>query len=111
MQHLGQQLRKAREEKGICLTTIQEVTKIRRHYLEALERGEFDVVPGEVYLKGFIRSYARVVGIDPEPLIDEYVALRAREAQADCAVPRSRLTRARHFLSQGVQGTLHWLGL
>ena len=57
-------LREAREARGMSLADVSEITKIRSKYLEAIERGEFAAIPGEVYLKGFIRNYADCVGLD-----------------------------------------------
>jgi cytoskeleton protein RodZ len=54
MKELGEFLKKTREEKGISLKDIQDRTKIRSRYLEAIEKGEFQIVPGEVYLRGFL---------------------------------------------------------
>jgi cytoskeletal protein RodZ len=48
---LGTLLKKAREEKGLSLDDIQEETKIRKKYLEAIEENNFDILPGKVYLK------------------------------------------------------------
>jgi len=65
-------LRTAREEKGITLTEVETETKIRRKYILALENEEFDVLPGKVYVKGFIRNYARFLGVDGDALVKEY---------------------------------------
>lgn len=67
--HIGRQLKEAREQQGISLQTVHEKTKVSLRYLEAIESGAVDVMPGEFYLKGFIRSYARVVGLNPEELL------------------------------------------
>ena len=64
MIEIGRKLREAREKKGMSLTEIQEFTKIRLRYLEAIESGELDVIPGEVYRKGFISNYANAVGLE-----------------------------------------------
>ncbi|MEW5933591.1 MAG: helix-turn-helix domain-containing protein, partial [Bacillota bacterium] len=58
MREIGELLRRTREEKGLTLKEAQVETKIRTRYLEALERGDDSVVPGEVYFRGFLRSYA-----------------------------------------------------
>ena len=57
---IGEELKNARLERGISLTWVQHETKIRSRYLEAIEAGDFSVIPGgDIYLKGFIRSYAQ----------------------------------------------------
>lgn len=74
MSELGQVLQKAREEKGITLDDIQRVTKIQRRYLEAIERGHFNMLPGHFYARAFIKSYAEAVGLDPQQILEHYQA-------------------------------------
>ncbi len=68
----GQILRNARVDRGWSLTQAEEVTKIRIRYLEALEEEEYSVLPGSTYTKGFIRTYAKHLGIDPEEVLSLY---------------------------------------
>ena len=79
MQDIGQELQKAREEKGLTLEELSSRTLIAKKYLRALESGEFDVFPGEVYLKGAMRKVATEVGLDPEPLLKRYAGTDAAE--------------------------------
>ncbi|WP_409340909.1 RodZ domain-containing protein [Paenibacillus sp. MBLB4367] len=72
MFELGQLLRKARLEKGISLEDLQEVTKIRKRYLEAIEEGNLKVLPGTFYIRAFIKSYAEAVGLDPNEVLRLY---------------------------------------
>lgn len=65
-------LRKKREEQGLTIANISEATSIRKYYLEAIEAGEFDKIPGEVYLKGFIRNYGEYLGLDGAALVETY---------------------------------------
>ena len=65
LNEIGVLLREAREASGMSLEEVSEATKIRSKYLEAIEQGDFAVIPGEVYLKGFMRNYADCVGLDP----------------------------------------------
>ncbi|MCF8564823.1 DUF4115 domain-containing protein [Alicyclobacillus tolerans] len=69
MHELGRQLREKRLQLGIDLDTVQEKTKIRKRYLKALEEGNWDVIPGEVYARGFVRSYAEFLGLDGQELL------------------------------------------
>jgi cytoskeleton protein RodZ len=69
---LGQRLKQTRIERGIELAEIQEHTKIRTRYLEAIEEGKWDQLPGQVYVKGFIRSYAEYLGLDSHALLEQY---------------------------------------
>ncbi len=76
---LGSLLKKTREEKGLSLDDIQEETKIRKKYLEAIEENNFDILPGKVYLKVFIKGYAREVGLDYQELLKKYEILNIKE--------------------------------
>ena len=76
---LGTLLKKARQEKGLTLNDIQELTKIRKKYLEAIEANNFDVLPGKVYLKVFIKGYAREVDINYKELLNYYPVLNIKE--------------------------------
>lgn len=77
LKEIGDLLRRAREEKGLSIKDIQEVTKIRLRYLEAIEKGDFEVIPGEVYRKGFIVNYANAVGLDGQAILQRYNDLKA----------------------------------
>ncbi|MDI3269670.1 MAG: DUF4115 domain-containing protein [Bacillota bacterium] len=66
---VGQKLKETREAKGLTLRDVQEATKIRLRYLEALESGHWDVFPGRVYVRGYIRAYAQFLGLPPDPLL------------------------------------------
>jgi len=72
MGELGELLRSTREAKGISLMQAEEDTRVRRRYLEALEAEDFEQMPAEVYVRGFLRNYALYLGLDP----DEAMALR-----------------------------------
>lgn len=66
---IGKILRDAREARGLTLEQVEEETKIRRKYLEALEKEAFDVLPGRVYVRGFLRNYARFLELDERALL------------------------------------------
>ncbi|MEL1136600.1 RodZ domain-containing protein [Desulfitobacterium sp. THU1] len=70
----GQILRNARVDKGWSLTQAEEVTKIRIRYLEALEDEEYNVLPGSTYTKGFIRTYAKHLGLSSDEVLALYKA-------------------------------------
>ena len=76
---LGSLLKKARQKKGLSLDDIQEETKIRKKYLEAIEANNFDLLPGKVYLKVFIKGYAREVDLDYQELLANYEILNIQE--------------------------------
>ncbi|GIO29927.1 MULTISPECIES: helix-turn-helix domain-containing protein [Paenibacillus] len=79
MSELGQQLREARLQKGMSLDDVQEMTKIRKRYLEAIEAGDYKVLPGSFYVRAFIKTYAETVGLDPDLLLEGH----KQEAPAD----------------------------
>lgn len=72
MTELGQKLREAREAKGFSLDQLQEMTKIQKRYLVSIEEGNYDVLPGEFYVRGFIKQYAEAVGLNPEEIAQEH---------------------------------------
>lgn len=72
MFELGQMLKKARLDRGITMEDLQEMTKIRKRYLEAIEEGNFKVLPGNFYVRAFIKSYAEAVGLDPNEVLGLY---------------------------------------
>jgi len=71
---IGEALRAAREAQGRSLHDAAEATRIRSSYLEALEEERFGELGGNVYAKGFLRSYAGYLGVDPAPLLEAYRA-------------------------------------
>ncbi len=90
---LGDKLREARERKNLTIKDIEMGTSIRSLYIEALENGKYGQLPGEVYVKGFIRNYANFVGLDATAMVKEYleenhpeqVALQAQSAEGNTA--------------------------
>lgn len=68
----GEQLRTAREERGLTLEDAHAATHIRVEYLEALEQNDYAALPDDIVARGFIRNYARYLGLDPKPLVREY---------------------------------------
>src|SRR6187399_1012233 len=70
----GGKLRDARERRGISLRQIANATKISVGALEALERNDISRLPGGIFSRAFVRSYATEVGLDPEATIQEFVA-------------------------------------
>jgi cytoskeletal protein RodZ len=72
VQHLGTLLKRRRTDLGISLKQVAEATKIRIEHLEAIEEGEFDKLPADVYTKGFIRNYSQYLELDPEKALALY---------------------------------------
>lgn len=65
---IGATLRKARQELGVTLDDVEDETKIRKRYLNALEREDYADLPSEVYARGFLKTYASYLGLDGEAL-------------------------------------------
>ena len=72
MSELGQLLKKARLDKGLSLDDVQEATKIRKRYLEAIEEGDYKVLPGSFYVRAFVKTYAETVGLNPDEVLQYY---------------------------------------
>ena len=66
------ELREARLRGGYSLSDAAHVLRIQEHYLEALEEGRFDQIPGTTYIIGFLRSYSGFLGLDPDEIIDAF---------------------------------------
>ena len=69
---VGRLLRDQREARGLGLSEIEKSLRIRRTYLEAIEEGRFDKLPGAAYIPAFLRAYAAHVGLDPEKVLTAY---------------------------------------
>lgn len=69
---LGQALKASREAREISLDELQEITKIQKRYLTAIESGDFRQLPGDFYTRAFIKSYAESVGLDAQAFFDEH---------------------------------------
>src|ERR1700733_6226470 len=78
----GEKFREERERRGFTLDDISNVTKINSRMLQAIEQEQFDVLPGGVFNKGFIRATAKVLGFNPEDAITGYLSA-LRQAQLD----------------------------
>ena len=72
MFEIGNSLREARSRRQIGLAQVEQATKIRGKYLRALEEEQFDVLPSQTYVKGFLRTYADYLGLDGQLYVDEY---------------------------------------
>jgi len=74
MDEIGQKLRNARIKKGYTIDDLQQITKIQKRYLIAIEEGQFDHLPGDFYVRAFIKQYSDAVGISSDDLLEEYKA-------------------------------------
>ena len=88
---IGADLGVARLEAGMQLQELAQLVRISRHHLKNLEAGDFDLLPGATYVSGYIRTYSREVGLDPEVMTQRYRALLTdREAKPSYSFPVDR---------------------
>jgi cytoskeletal protein RodZ len=88
MPALGDEFRAAREARHLSLSDVSEQIHIRSTYLESIEHEDWAAIAAPVYVKGFIRTYARFLGLDPEEAVRRYVALVADGATGSGPAPR-----------------------
>ncbi len=69
---IGEQLRLAREDRGIPLREISDQTRISVHYLEAIESNDYKRLPGGIFNRSFVKAYAKYIGYDEKEAIDGY---------------------------------------
>jgi cytoskeleton protein RodZ len=79
MGSFGEDLKRAREAKGVALETIATATKITTRYLQAVEQERFDQLPGGVFRKSIVRSYARTAGLDEDAWVKRYLDISQPE--------------------------------
>ena len=81
MQTIGEKLEEARKRKGISVREAAETTKIRGDYLQKFEANSFDLDLPPLYIRGFLRSYARYLDLDAERFLAEYDSVMASEGR------------------------------
>ena len=83
----GARLRRQRELRSMTVPDVSRVTKIPEKSVNLLENAAFDELPGDVFVRGFLKSYCRAVGLETEPTLRDYDALRGK------GISRPTLTR------------------
>src|SRR5882757_7021507 len=76
---LGEKLREAREERGISLSEVAEQTRISSLYLEAIENNDYRNLPGGIFNKGFVKSFAKYVGLNEQEALLDYSQILAQQ--------------------------------
>ncbi len=98
----GEVLRDQREFKALSVQQVADSLHLTRHYVHALESDSYDKLPGEVFARGYIRSYARLLELDPEQVLGLYQQLgerrQARKQEAIKRHARRRLDRNRPWI-------------
>jgi cytoskeleton protein RodZ len=100
MADIGSTLREARMRARIDMTEVEARTKIRAKYLRAIENEEWDLLPGPVYVKSFLRTYGDFLGLDSRMLVEEYKRRYERPSDHDTR-PISTLSRERERAARG----------
>src|SRR5437773_4649325 len=94
MFEIGTSLREARLRQGLDFPELEQATKVRGKYLRALEDEQFDVLPAQTYVRGFLHTYANYLGLDGQLYVDEYNS-RFSLGEEDEPPVRARRTRVR----------------
>jgi cytoskeletal protein RodZ len=96
---IGEALAQARRQAGLTVTQVSDQTRIRETVITGIEGDDYSACGGDLYVRGYIRSIARAIGTDPEPLIRQYQAaqpgLQAVTGDADEPVTPARMHRRR----------------
>ncbi|WP_198508937.1 helix-turn-helix domain-containing protein [Bacillus sp. FJAT-44742] len=87
MSQLGEFLKEKREEQGISLEKMQEMTKIQKRYLKAIEEGDHSALPGSFYARAFVKSYAEALRLDPDEVFEEYGSELPKPKQEPAEIP------------------------
>lgn len=97
MSQFGDQLRSARESQGISIAQAALETRILQRYIVALEEGDFQQLPGDVYARGFVRNYANYLGLPSEELIEAYRRERGATDRI-VVVPTAKMPRVHTYV-------------
>jgi cytoskeleton protein RodZ len=87
---VGERLREARERQKVTLHAIAEKTNISVRFLDAIEKNQFDKLPGGIFTRGFIRSYAAQVGLDPDATVAQFLSDEPGQRDDDIDVAPAR---------------------
>ena len=89
----GEELRREREIRGISLKEISDATKISKRFLEAIERNDHKTLPAPVFTRGFVREYARYLGLNSEDIVNRYNFAAAGDDRIEQSTHLERLTQ------------------
>lgn len=95
MPDIGNSLREARIRRGLTIKDVEDATKIRSKYLEALEENDYEVLPGPTYVKAFLRTYATFLKLDPDALLQGYRHAPEARREESGLVPTEAVQRSR----------------
>ena len=83
----GSYLKAERELRGVTLEELHAKTKIPIHFLQALEKNKFDELPEQVFIKGYIRSFAKVIGANEDEVLSTYIDITKTAPSTDTNNP------------------------
>src|SRR5438270_11067215 len=98
---LGERFRAAREERSLTLSEVGEQLRIRSVYLAAIEEENWEAIGAPVYIRGFLRTYARFLGLDPEEAVGEFTT-------ASVVAPSGSATAAKASPGQRSMSPVLW---
>lgn len=94
MESIGNRLQETRERLGISLEEAERSTRIRRHHLEAIERGDFEMLPSAVQARGFLRNYAEFLGLEAHDVLLDYAdKIQSKHVKREITAYREPQTR------------------
>ena len=105
---IGAELARAREERGLSVSDVAQQLKFAARQLEALEQDRFEELPGGTVVRGMVRSYARLLKIEPAPLLER---IAGRFAAPDAGTLAARYNQPVPFSDSGRRSTFVYLGL
>jgi cytoskeletal protein RodZ len=79
MSNFGEELKKEREVRNISLEEIASATKIHIKFLKAIEENNFEIIPGEFFIKNFLKAYANYLGLDEREILNRYYQNRPKK--------------------------------
>lgn len=98
----GEELRREREIRGISLKEIADATKISKRFLEAIERNDHRTLPAPVFTRGFIREYARYLGLNADEVVNRYNYAAAGDDRIEKSVHLERLAQREPPQKKGI---------
>src|SRR4029077_15243988 len=98
----GEELRREREIREISLKEIADATKISKRFLEAIERNDHRTLPAPVFTRGFIREYARYLGLNADEIVNRYNFAAAGDDRIEKSPHLERLTHADASPKRGI---------
>ena len=105
----GERLKKEREKRGLTLEEVSAATKIGVRSLRALEQEKFDLLPGGIFNKGFVRAYAKHLGLDDEVVVADYLEAAGESSPAPTIADPTEAQNAQELRDLGSSQPLPWV--